>query len=354
MSFFLSVRCFDAHSHLDKLESSRRSDSRGVLSVSSSEPLMAQSQMPWEPAPCRTDGHLARAWQHGLLGSMPADFVPVKKPHGRSNSSHSSLSQRGSEHSSSHVPTSPPHPHPRAPYCFQQTPVLVKSSQLDADPHPQADSEVHTVSSGAGHLSLASSKAQVHGISLVQSICKPEPAPNCREHPLSMIYRVAILAPLFSFPAALYALCALLLVALVSPVRLFSLVSSRIRDTSFKAQLCTLLAPVLHTHERIVRVRDLTQGTYDEAQGNTHESEDPSPAEPNAQFSVGRLVLVLVLSPFLSIGLFLATWIAALFWIFALVLGNPGGTARKDDDGRAAVLAVCIWWRKWLDRARRV
>ena len=55
----------------------------------------------------------------------------------------------------------------------------------------------------------------------------------------------------------------------------------------------------------------------------------------------------------LCIGFVLAAWIAAFFWIFAMILGNPepSGADREKDDGRAAVLSVGNWWVKWLQSA---
>jgi len=64
------------------------------------------------------------------------------------------------------------------------------------------------------------------------------------------------------------------------------------------------------------------------------------------------MILVHLLSPLFIIPLLFAAWIAAFFWIFATILGNPDGTERRDD-GRAAVLGVRNWWRAWLGRAKR-
>ena len=64
------------------------------------------------------------------------------------------------------------------------------------------------------------------------------------------------------------------------------------------------------------------------------------------------LVTVHLVSPFLSLGVALAAWVAAGFWVFAVIMGNPDGTERKDD-GKAAVLGVRKWWESWLARAIR-
>lgn len=64
-------------------------------------------------------------------------------------------------------------------------------------------------------------------------------------------------------------------------------------------------------------------------------------------------IAVLLLSPFFSIAILLLAWTAAFFWVFTMMMGNPDGTERKDD-GRAAVIGVCKWWRTWLAKTRNV
>ncbi|KAI9741230.1 MAG: hypothetical protein M1834_002946 [Cirrosporium novae-zelandiae] len=61
-------------------------------------------------------------------------------------------------------------------------------------------------------------------------------------------------------------------------------------------------------------------------------------------------LIVLLLAPFLSVGVAMATWVAAFFWAFAAILGDPDGRSSKDD-GRAAVLGVKSWWESWFRRA---
>ncbi len=69
-------------------------------------------------------------------------------------------------------------------------------------------------------------------------------------------------------------------------------------------------------------------------------------------FSPLALVVVHVVSPILSFGVAFFSWIAAVFWLFALVMGNPDGTEKRDD-GRATVLGVRNWWEKFLLHAIR-
>lgn len=66
--------------------------------------------------------------------------------------------------------------------------------------------------------------------------------------------------------------------------------------------------------------------------------------------SVASLLLNLVASPFLSMGVALAAWIVAIYWIFAAIVGDPDGT-EGGDDGRATVLGLRGWWESWLLKA---
>lgn len=80
-----------------------------------------------------------------------------------------------------------------------------------------------------------------------------------------------------------------------------------------------------------------------------------APSVKNAHtfnFSPTALVLIHILSPFLSFGVAFFSWIAAVFWLFAIIMGNPDGT-EKGDDGRATVIGVRNWWEKYFLSALR-
>lgn len=64
-------------------------------------------------------------------------------------------------------------------------------------------------------------------------------------------------------------------------------------------------------------------------------------------FRAGMLICIQLTSPFISIGVAVAAWVSAAFWVFSSIMGNPDGTERRDD-GRDAVLAVRNWWEKCL------
>ncbi|CAI7635078.1 unnamed protein product [Penicillium pancosmium] len=169
---------------------------------------------------------------------------------------------------------------------------------------------------------------------------------------LLMLFRLSVPVPVYSFAACLYTCCALLFAILTAPLRLCSL-SAYLSKTSFSSHLCDLLSPVLHIHERLVHMRPPTSNRSSSTQWIHSEIDtDPSEMESSCRdYSVGMSIGVLLLSPFFSIAILLLAWTAAFFWVFTMMMGNPDGTERKDD-GRAAVIGVCKWWRTWLAKAR--
>lgn len=167
-------------------------------------------------------------------------------------------------------------------------------------------------------------------------------------------FRLSIPVPIFSLCACLYTCGALLFAILSSPLRLCS-ISPYLSNTPFKDQLCDLLSPCLHTHERLVCMRPALSDRSASTQWIRSETNSDQPyilADSSRCYSIGASIAVLLISPLLSIVILLFAWTAAFFWVFTMVMGNPDGTERKDD-GRAAVLGVCKWWRTWLGKARK-
>ncbi len=64
------------------------------------------------------------------------------------------------------------------------------------------------------------------------------------------------------------------------------------------------------------------------------------------------LITMYLAAPILSLGVAIAAWVSASFWIFAIVMGNPDGSERRDD-GRATVLGVRNRWERYLLSAVR-
>lgn len=167
-------------------------------------------------------------------------------------------------------------------------------------------------------------------------------------------FRLSIPVPVFSICACLYTCAAVFFAVLSSPLRICR-ISPYLSNTTFKNQLCDLLSPSLHTHERLVCMSPATLDRSSSAQRirSVSSSDQPSMlADSIRPYSTGASLTVLLICPFLSIVIVLFAWTAASFWVFAMAMGNPDGTERKDD-GRAAVLGVCKWWRIWLAKARK-
>src|SRR4051812_17170960 len=126
--------------------------------------------------------------------------------------------------------------------------------------------------------------------------------------------------PLYSSFSAIYTLFVILPLFLISPIR-FCRPSCSIGDSAIR-----LLSPIFQKH--LVFLCGVSS-----ARAKAH----------TLEYRAMMLVTVHISSPILSIGVAVAAWIAASFWVFALIMGNPDGTERRDD-GKATVLAVRNWW----------
>jgi hypothetical protein len=74
------------------------------------------------------------------------------------------------------------------------------------------------------------------------------------------------------------------------------------------------------------------------------------------------LLVVLLLSPIMSLGIALAAWTAASFWLFTMLVGDPQGTEEQEkrsnslqdkerNDGRESVMWCRAVWRDWMIRS---
>ncbi|KAF9893768.1 hypothetical protein FE257_009938 [Aspergillus nanangensis] len=278
----------------------------------------------------------------GAVGSRPSskDRTPTDKIHSSSDQWHSYTSH-------SH----PPYPH--------NTKALGESIYPDSGPPAVAPvtnggvrKEERVRGSWTDHSSyMSGDNHHAHGATRVpkRPIPDDEPFADDSQDALVLLFRLSLPIPIFSFLATLYTVFGLFFVIMVSPFRLCACIPY-LRKTSFRAQLCDLLVPQLHVHERLVRLRpssyrsSSTQSIYNDPEG--------SESDPTRGYSMGGLIAVLLCSSLASLVFLLLAWTAAFFWIFAMILGNPDGTERRDD-GRAAVLGVCKWWQIWLGKARK-
>jgi len=130
---------------------------------------------------------------------------------------------------------------------------------------------------------------------------------------------------------AIWTLIALFLTLLSQPVRLCA------ARPTFGQQLGGLLGPVLNLQLRCIYT--------------------PVPAhagdEDGGSYHTLSLIFAHLLSPFLSLGMAVAAWVLAVYWILAAVVGDPVGDDKRDD-GKEAVLGLRRWWESWFCRALKL
>ncbi|EEH35755.1 hypothetical protein PAAG_00078 [Paracoccidioides lutzii Pb01] len=228
------------------------------------------------------------------------------------------------------------------------------------------------------------------------------------ENAFFILLRLSFVVPPFSLFAALYTLFTLLFLLLTSPLRLCPPNRGPFFKHPLSTQISSLLLPLLHSHQRLIdphrkpplhphlhndgrrykkkhrhdidyrqkpaTTTDMHHAPCPSASIPCFSPPPPTPAPPHphphphppqqqqqpqpsthshSHFpTLLVLILIHLLSPFLLAPLLLAMWIASFFWVFAMIVGNPDGTERRDD-GRVAVLGVRNWWAGWLGRGRR-
>jgi hypothetical protein len=124
----------------------------------------------------------------------------------------------------------------------------------------------------------------------------------------------------------LYTLLALFATILLQPFRFCT------SGSSFRSQIVGFLAPTLRIQLNFIC--------------SVYTSDN---------YSAPLLVLVNLLSPLISLGVVGAAWVAAAFWFFNGIVGDPDGSDKPKgyNDGRASVMGVRRWWEKWLRRPLR-
>ncbi|KAI7240066.1 hypothetical protein KC330_g1516 [Hortaea werneckii] len=131
-----------------------------------------------------------------------------------------------------------------------------------------------------------------------------------------------------SFLNCIWAVISLILTLFTQPVRLCA------RRPSFGQQLGGLLGPALNLQLKSI---------YTPLK--PHANEDMS-------YNSFALVMVHILSPFLSFVLMFVAWVLAAYWLVSAMVGDPAGMDKRDD-GRESVLSLRRWWEYWLMRCVR-
>jgi len=153
-------------------------------------------------------------------------------------------------------------------------------------------------------------------------IQEQEAQPPEDDHALSVLAFLSTLDPLYSAFTAFWSILVGLVFLICSPISICN------KSFSPGDSIVRSLAPLLKKHLQFIHAESV-------------------PTLHTLAFSPAKLVLVNAISPLLSIGIALLAWVAASFWLFALMMGNPDGTER-DDDGRSTVLRLRNWWEKFL------
>ena len=138
---------------------------------------------------------------------------------------------------------------------------------------------------------------------------------------------LSLLDPLYCLLAAFYTVFMLIPVLLLTPLHLC-------RSTcDLPSSIIRFISPVLRHHLKMLRVES-SEGLLD------------------LEYKPFSMIMMYLAAPVLSAGVAVAAWVSASFWIFAITMGNPDGTERRDD-GRATVLGVRNWWERYLLSAVR-
>ncbi|KAL9640762.1 MAG: hypothetical protein Q9164_000077 [Protoblastenia rupestris] len=170
-----------------------------------------------------------------------------------------------------------------------------------------------------------SSNTRSHHTTITYAEDDDEEDPNDpKRHAIWILIYLSLFLPLFSAATAFYALLSTFFILLFSPLCLCT------TQQPLSTHLARFLTPPLRYHLSLI------SSIYD-----TTDATPPS--------GIPMLVLINILAPVIAIGVCMAAWVAASFWFFAAILGNPDG---KDDrnDGRAAAMGVRRIWEKWLVR----
>jgi hypothetical protein len=151
--------------------------------------------------------------------------------------------------------------------------------------------------------------------------------------------QVYLSGPVFlvSILLAVWSLVALILSLALQP---FNLVR---KTKSLREQTISFLAPPLKLHLFFIfaTLRD----------------------ECYTSYSLPLLILVNCMAPLVAIPVAISAWVAAAFWFYAAIIGDPEGPdqenrrtsymTEKDEDGKDSAIGVRTWWRKFLVRALR-
>ena len=145
------------------------------------------------------------------------------------------------------------------------------------------------------------------------------------QHVLKILFFLSGPCVLLSALNTAWACIALVVTALSQPIRICA------KRPTFGQQLAGLLGPTLNLQLRSIYT--------------------PLPPHANEDSSYHTMMLVMIhmLSPFLSFVVMFASWTLAVYWLSSTIVGDPAGQDKRDD-GKETVLGLRNWWERWLMR----
>lgn len=147
------------------------------------------------------------------------------------------------------------------------------------------------------------------------------------EHAIWVLFWLSALDPLHSLASCLFTIIITVGLLLASPLRLVH------KYSSLGDQIIRALAPIFRHHLDMMYAPSVDHA-FEWA------------------FQPTKLICIQIVAPLISVGVAIAAWVTAAFWVFTSIMGNPDGTERRDD-GRDAVLAIRNWWERCLLKAMK-
>ncbi|MCJ1288639.1 hypothetical protein MMC34_000167 [Xylographa carneopallida] len=146
-----------------------------------------------------------------------------------------------------------------------------------------------------------------------------------RANPSPNQLHLSIISPFLTLALSVYAFASLALLSIIHPLRYCT------SHPPLHQQIAHALRPQIDWQLRLIH--------------SNHSHHSPSPSAHTRM-----LLFVSLFSPVYAVGIASASWVAAVFWFYSAILGEPQGGNRLENDGRAAVRGVRRWWERWLVR----
>ena len=154
-------------------------------------------------------------------------------------------------------------------------------------------------------------------------VCVHHARPTRREpvtDDISQLY-LSLPSPFVALILSIYSLVAVIIIATLAPA------SVCMGGESFSQRLVQAILPSIRFQLRLI---------YSDARAG-HSRTNPY-----------ILCFVATLSPLYAIAIAVSSWVAAFFWLYAAILGDPNERGGKEEEGQAAARGVVRWWERWL------